>query len=238
MAKLSSRRVGGSRSVFCTHCGEPTEVAQRAMSVFCPHCRQRLIIEDYTIKTYHASRLFATCGDIVVEKKGIVSAPIRVQNLMVRGAVKGDVSARGCVNIAGTGELKGDICAPKLIVADGAKLDGFLKISPEAPAPIKPYAKAGAGRATGQKAGRLAGTSTTRPAGKRVAKTTAGGKTKATAGVKKKVAKGKAQRAGATKAVEAATKDSGEAKHVTAAKPRTPTGKGRTARKTTKSSKP
>jgi len=103
------------------------------MSVFCPHCKQRLIIEDFKIKTYHASRSFATCGDIVVEKGGIVSAPICVQNLTVRGEVKGNVEARGCVNIASTGQLRGDIRAPKLVVAPGARLNGFLRIGPDSP---------------------------------------------------------------------------------------------------------
>ena len=53
-----------------------------------------MILQDFRVKTYHATRLFATCGDIVVEKGAVVSAPIRVQNLTVRWRVKGDVEAR------------------------------------------------------------------------------------------------------------------------------------------------
>ena len=74
------------------------------MSVFCPHCKQRLILEDFKIKSYYAVRDFSTCGDIVVEKKGHVVAPIKVSNLTVKGkeakevgksfslTVKGDVT--------------------------------------------------------------------------------------------------------------------------------------------------
>ena len=132
MAKRSTLRSNGPkcREVLCTHCGSQTEVARRAMSVFCPHCKQRLILEDYKIKSYHATRLFATCGDIIVERSGVVSAPIRVGNLTVRGQVQGEVDARGCVQIASTGQLRGDIRAPRLIVADGARLDGFFRIVP------------------------------------------------------------------------------------------------------------
>lgn len=129
MGKLTTLRTGVVKSVLCTHCGAETQVARRAMSVFCPHCRQRLILENYKVKTYLATRLFATCGDIVVERGGTVSAPIRVQNLTVRGRVTGNVDARGCVRITGTGQLRGDIRAPKLVVAAGARLDGFFRIT-------------------------------------------------------------------------------------------------------------
>src|SRR3990170_1645941 len=91
------------KRVFCTHCAQVMEVSARAMSVFCPHCKKRLILEDYKINSYYAVREFYTCGDIIVEKSGHVSAPIRVANLTVKGKVQGRVTARGVVNIAKTG---------------------------------------------------------------------------------------------------------------------------------------
>lgn len=116
------------KEVFCTHCGKPTAVARRAMSVFCPHCSQRLILEDFKIKTYYAVRHFATCGDIVVEKKGHVVAPIVVGNLTVKGRVQGSVHARGHVHICKTGLVKGDLEAMSLDLENGAVLDGFVRI--------------------------------------------------------------------------------------------------------------
>ncbi len=101
------------------------------MSVFCPHCKQRLILENFKIKTYHASRLFATCGNIVVEKGGLVSAPIQAANLTVRGQVQGNIEVRGLVKVADTGRIRGNIHAPRLEVIGGARLDGFCLISPE-----------------------------------------------------------------------------------------------------------
>ncbi len=131
MARFISRPSGGVKKVVCTHCGGESEVAKRAMSVFCPHCKQRLILEDYTIKSYHASRLFATSGNIVVERRGIVSAPIRVHNLIIKGQVKGNVMARGCVTVASTGQLRGNVQAPRIVVDDGATVDAFLRITPD-----------------------------------------------------------------------------------------------------------
>lgn len=100
------------------------------MSVFCPHCKKRLILEDFKIRTYYAVREFATCGDIVVERKGHVVAPIKVGNLTVKGKVQGNVTVRGKAVISKTGWFKGEIEAPSLNIEKGAVVDGFLRIGP------------------------------------------------------------------------------------------------------------
>ncbi len=128
MASKVAQDKARMKEVVCTHCGKPTEVSRRAMSVFCPSCRQRLILEDFKIQTYYAVRDFSTCGDIVVEKKGHVVAPIKAGNLTVKGKVQGDVVARGKVIIAKTGSLKGGIEAPYLQIESGALVDAFLRI--------------------------------------------------------------------------------------------------------------
>jgi DNA-directed RNA polymerase subunit RPC12/RpoP len=121
-------RGGAAKRVFCPYCGEQTEVAQRAMSIFCPHCRKRVILEDYKITSYYAVREFYTCGDITVEKKGHVVAPIRAGNMTIKGKVQGDISARGEVKIAKSASLKGNIEAGSLKIEEGASYDGFVRI--------------------------------------------------------------------------------------------------------------
>ncbi len=116
------------KRVVCTHCGRPSEVARRAMSVFCPHCKKRLILEDFKIRSYYAVSDFSTCGDIVVERRGHVVAPVKVCNLTVKGKLQGSVSARGKVSIRKTGWFKGELEAPRLLVESGAVVDGFLRI--------------------------------------------------------------------------------------------------------------
>ena len=118
------------KRVFCTHCARVMDVAVRAMSVFCPHCKKRLILEDFKIDSYYAVREFSTCGDVVIEKKGHVVAPIKAGNLTVKGKVQGRVTARGQVEIKKTGWFKGDLDAPCLLVENGAVLDGFVRIGP------------------------------------------------------------------------------------------------------------
>ncbi len=116
--------------MICTHCGGVSEASVRAMSIACPHCHKRVILENYKIRSYHAVIEFSTCGDIVVERKGIVVAPIKVANLTVKGKVQGPVTARGHVTISKTGQLKGDVEAPALFIEDGGSLNGFLRIGP------------------------------------------------------------------------------------------------------------
>jgi cytoskeletal protein CcmA (bactofilin family) len=98
------------------------------MSIFCPHCSKRVILENYYVKGYHASRDFATAGDIVVERRGTVTAPIKTCNLVVKGDVKGSVLARGSVEVTGTGHLRGDVTAPSLVVRQGGSFEGFCRI--------------------------------------------------------------------------------------------------------------
>lgn len=121
---------GAAKCILCPYCSQPTEVALRAMSIFCPHCRKRVILEDYKITSYYAVREFFTCGDIVVEKKGQVVAPIKVGNLTVKGKVQGDVSARGTVTLAKGATLKGTIEAKCINIEPGASFDGFVRIGP------------------------------------------------------------------------------------------------------------
>lgn len=121
-------RGGAAKQVICPYCRKQSEVAQRAMSIFCPHCRKRVILEDYKITSYYAVREFFTCGDVVVEKKGHVVAPIKAGNLTVKGKVQGKISATGTVKLAKNGTLKGDIEAASLKIEEGASFDGFVQI--------------------------------------------------------------------------------------------------------------
>lgn len=117
-----------AKRVCCTHCQSITEVGPRALSVVCPHCNQRLVTGDVRVRTYYAVREIATCGDVVVEKRGHAVASIRAANLTVNGKVHGDVVVLGRVRINKTASVTGDIRAPRLLVQSGAALDGFVRV--------------------------------------------------------------------------------------------------------------
>jgi hypothetical protein len=119
---------GPTREIICIHCGGHNEVGVKAMSVFCKHCSRRLVVEDFQIKGFHAARSFDTCGDVIVERRGQLAAFVRAKNLVVRGKVKGDVEARGRVEISRTGELQGNVTAPALVVETGGMIEGEVRI--------------------------------------------------------------------------------------------------------------
>lgn len=127
MARLGTAK---TKNVLCTHCGKPNEVGLRAMSVFCAHCRKRLILENVSIKSYQGVKGYATCGDVVVEKSGRVNVAIQAGNLTIKGHVKGDVLARGTIQVTKSGVLMGNVVAHALNVVPGASIDAVCRIGP------------------------------------------------------------------------------------------------------------
>lgn len=116
------------RRVACTYCAGAVDVALRAMSVFCPLCKKRLVLEDFKIDSYYAVREFFTCGEIVVEKKGHVVASIRGGTLTVKGKVQGHATVRGVVRIKKSGQFRGELQAPSLVIEEGAVFDAVVSI--------------------------------------------------------------------------------------------------------------
>ncbi len=130
--KLTPKRPTAVKTVACHHCGKMAEFPKRAMSAVCPHCNKRLILEDVVIRGYHAVRELATCGEVVVERKGHVVAAIKSLSLTIRGKVDGQVLARERVILAKTSILTGSISAPCLEVEIGAVMDCHVSIVPGA----------------------------------------------------------------------------------------------------------
>ena len=128
MASFGLKSKPKTKEVTCPYCERAFEVAGRTMSLFCPQCRQRVIVENRKIRTYHASRDFVTAGDVTVEKNGTLSAVSRVNSLVVKGKVWGSVQARRAIHIKKTGLLKGDITSPLLLVDEGGVLVGRCRI--------------------------------------------------------------------------------------------------------------
>jgi len=128
MAKFGRRAKTETRNIACPYCAESIGITSRAMSIFCPHCRERVILENFKIKTYHATRDFVTVGDVAVEKNGTLSAPARVRDLTVKGKVWGNVTARRRVYVKKTGLIKGDVVSPALVVDEGGVLLGHCRI--------------------------------------------------------------------------------------------------------------
>ncbi len=61
---------------------------------------------------------------LLVESSGTVEADIQTQNVEISGAVTGDIQASSKVEIKSDGRVVGNIKAPRILIADGAKFKG------------------------------------------------------------------------------------------------------------------
>jgi cytoskeletal protein CcmA (bactofilin family) len=79
-----------------------------------------------------------TSGDIEIETAATARARLEGRNITVRGAVTGDIVAKGRLNVAGSGSVIGDVRANRLRVEDGATINGSISMAAGEDAPAKP----------------------------------------------------------------------------------------------------
>lgn len=73
---------------------------------------------------------------LTVAESGIVKAEVQVQAAIVSGIVVGNITATDYIEITVTGRLVGDIKAPRIIIARGARVNGMVDMGDlEAPRP-------------------------------------------------------------------------------------------------------
>jgi cytoskeletal protein CcmA (bactofilin family) len=72
--------------------------------------------------------IFAS-GDVVVEASATVVATVEGRNIDIRGQVTGNVKSTKRLSLSGSGTLQGDASAARLVVEDGATLNGSLSMS-------------------------------------------------------------------------------------------------------------
>jgi cytoskeletal protein CcmA (bactofilin family) len=65
-------------------------------------------------------------GDVVVEESATVVATVEGRNIEIRGQVRGNVSSTKRLSLSGSGTLQGDASAARLVVEDGAILNGAI----------------------------------------------------------------------------------------------------------------
>jgi cytoskeletal protein CcmA (bactofilin family) len=66
--------------------------------------------------------------DLTVDGSGKVEASITTKNLAVSGMLVGNVAASERVEVRKEGKMVGDIKAPRVVIADGAKFKGNIEM--------------------------------------------------------------------------------------------------------------
>ena len=103
--------------------------------------------EDMVIEGQVEGKVDLPNNQLTVGANGNVKAEIHAKGVVIVGHVVGNVVGLERVEIQATGQVEGDVTAPKLSVAEGAQLNGAIKMTQK-------------GNRTGAAASETAGTST------------------------------------------------------------------------------
>jgi cytoskeletal protein CcmA (bactofilin family) len=69
----------------------------------------------------------AVGGDVTVDAQGMVGGGVSGRRLVIRGAVKGDLSGSDAVALEEGARVVGDVRAPRVAIAPGALVRGFVE---------------------------------------------------------------------------------------------------------------
>jgi cytoskeletal protein CcmA (bactofilin family) len=79
----------------------------------------------------------AVGGDVTVDAHGLVGAGVRGRRLVIRGAVKGDLHGDEAILLEEGARVVGDVRAPRVAIAPGALVRGFVETGDGGGAPAK-----------------------------------------------------------------------------------------------------
>lgn len=82
--------------------------------------------EDLTIEGKVEGKVFLKDHNLTIGSNGKLTAEIQAKTVMVVGEVVGNITADDKVEVAATGSMRGDIVAPRVVLADGAKFKGSI----------------------------------------------------------------------------------------------------------------
>jgi len=99
--------------------------------------------ENLVIEGKVRGRIQLASHEVTVGQSGEVNADISAKVIRVAGKIKGDLSGKEKVIISSTGNVHGNIVAPRMLLEDGAVFKGSIDMDPREPA-SQPAAQASA----------------------------------------------------------------------------------------------
>ena len=81
--------------------------------------------EDVSVQGTVKGRI-DTVADLVVEQGGAIEAEVNTKNIDIHGTVVGNVTASDRFELHAGANVTGDISAPRVVLADGAKYKGNI----------------------------------------------------------------------------------------------------------------
>ena len=93
--------------------------------------------EDLIIEGKVSGTITATGHEVTVGQAGQLKANINAKSVRIGGKVEGDISGGEKVIISKTGNVLGNIDAPRVTLEDGAKFKGSIEMDPDEQPAIK-----------------------------------------------------------------------------------------------------
>ncbi len=84
--------------------------------------------EDMTIEGKVEGKIELPNNQLTIGANGTVRAELLAKSVVVIGRVAGNIQGSERIEIQATGVVEGDVCAPKLVVAEGAVLNGAIQM--------------------------------------------------------------------------------------------------------------
>jgi cytoskeletal protein CcmA (bactofilin family) len=95
--------------------------------------------EDLTIEGKVEGKINLKDHNLTIGANGRITAEIQAKTVMVVGEVVGNIVADDKVEVAASGTMRGDISAPRVVLADGAKFKGTIDMDRKAGAPASAH---------------------------------------------------------------------------------------------------
>jgi cytoskeletal protein CcmA (bactofilin family) len=109
--------------------------------------------EDMVIEGKVDGKVELPNNQLTIGANGTVQAEVNAKAVIVVGRVTGNVNGTERVEVQATGVVDGDVVAPRLVIAEGAVVNGTIKMNSKggaaAAAPGAPAAPSAAGAAPG-----------------------------------------------------------------------------------------
>jgi cytoskeletal protein CcmA (bactofilin family) len=88
--------------------------------------------EDLVIEGKVEGKVELPNNQLTVGANGVVKAEISAKSVVVIGRVAGNVKGSERIEIQATGIVEGDVAAPRLVVAEGATVNGSIQMTKQA----------------------------------------------------------------------------------------------------------
>jgi len=107
--------------------------------------------EDLEIEGSIEGRIDLPKGQLTIGAHGRVKAEISAKAVVIVGKVTGNVQASERLEVQSTGVVEGDLRAPRLLIQEGAVVNGAIEMGAQAAAPKKEQPPLAAAAAAGGK---------------------------------------------------------------------------------------